>query len=459
MQEPDRIDDNAGFLRSFVCSLFDGVRLALTLTGVPRSGAGPWCLLAVAALTVCILALADYALVPEPRQLSLWSLVLDATWVLALVIAVYLIVRCSTPAVAQPLESVLTRAAAALWIPWLVAALMLHYEVDLPHWGGNVFTGWVALILVRATQFSVQLERVRSAAAAVLFFALVAVLLELVPTYPRWVQVPDRGAHAATGSGGVLLDIEGIYYSQAHLLREALDDVARGRPGHRDVYFVGFAGDASEDVFVREVGHFRQLFEETLGAAQRTVLLANHSTVVDELPLANRNNLATALQRIGQLMDPEEDVVFVYMTSHGTRDGRFVADFGPLGVNDLLASDIDRMLIDSGIRWQVVTISACFSGTFLDSLAHPDRLVMTAARADRSSFGCENGRDFTYFGEALKNGLAARAPDYVAAFELARKEVTQRERAEAKEPSFPQASLGEGIAAQLDLSRVVPAEH
>jgi hypothetical protein len=136
-----------------------------------------------------------------------------------------------------------------------------------------------------------------------------------------------------------------------------------------------------------------------------------------------------------------------------------VADFGPLGVNDLLASDIDRMLIDSGIRWQVVTISACFSGTFLDSLAHPDRLVMTAARADRSSFGCENGRDFTYFGEALKNGLAARAPDYVAAFELARKQVTQRERSEAKEPSFPQASLGEAIAAQLDLSRVVPAEH
>ena len=112
------------------------------------------------------------------------------------------------------------------------------------------------------------------------------------------------------------------------------------------------------------------------------------------------------------------------------------------------------MLVQSGIQWQVVTLSACFSGTFLEPLAHPNRLVMTAARADRSSFGCENGRDFTYFGEALKDGLTALAPDYVAAFEAARAAVTQREKAEAKDPSHPQVSVGEAIAAKLGLTRV-----
>ena len=445
--ERDSIDDNAGFLRSFSRFALAGLRLAMTFTGRPRAGAGPACLLAVSAMSVLVLGLADYVSVPAPRQLYPWSFVFDASWVLVLVVALYVPVRLSMPMVSHPLESALTRAASAIWVPLLAANLVLAWDVALPVWSASVLAAWIALILVRSVQLSVRLERLCSAVSVVFFFAVVSGLLALVPTYPRWISASNP---APAVSASPPLDVEGIYYAQFRLLGEALGKLEPGRPGKRDVYFVGVAGDASQDVFMREVRHYQRMFETQLGAAERSVLLINHPSSIESTPLASRSNLAMTLRRIGQLMDPDEDVLFLYLTSHGTEDGRFIVDLDALGLNDLDAPDLARMLDESGIRWQLVTISACFSGLFLEPLADPNRVVMTAARADRSSFGCENGRDFTYFGEALKNGLAAHAPDYALAFEAARAQVTQREKTEGKEPSQPQISFGDAIKRKLE---------
>ena len=129
--ERDRIDDNAGFLRSFSRFALAGLRLAMTFTGRPRAGAGPACLLAVSAMSVLVLGLADYVSVPAPRQLYPWSFVFDASWVLVLVVALYVPVRLSTPMVSHPLESALTRAASAIWVPLLAANLVLAWDLQL----------------------------------------------------------------------------------------------------------------------------------------------------------------------------------------------------------------------------------------------------------------------------------------------------------------------------------------
>ena len=83
------------------------------------------------------------------------------------------------------------------------------------------------------------------------------------------------------------LDIESVYYAQHGLLQAALDRVRFSSDDLAEIYFVGFAPDAAEDVFESEVKHVEALFRERLGAQGRTVLLINSRSTVDELPLAN----------------------------------------------------------------------------------------------------------------------------------------------------------------------------
>jgi hypothetical protein len=76
-------------------------------------------------------------------------------------------------------------------------------------------------------------------------------------------------------------------------------------------------------------------------------------------------------------------------------------------------------------------------------------IVITAAAPDRTSFGCESGRDFTYFGEAFFRDALAKTASFTEAFEIARRIVTQREAAERLPASQPQISVGRSIAELL----------
>src|SRR6187402_1059368 len=94
------------------------------------------------------------------------------------------------------------------------------------------------------------------------------------------------------------------------------------------------------------------------------------------------------------------------------------------------AKDLAQMLRESGIRWRVIVVSACFSGTFVKPLADNHTIVITAAAKNRTSFGCSDQRDLTYFGEAFYRDAMPHATYLRTAFEVARKEIRERERAE-----------------------------
>jgi hypothetical protein len=96
------------------------------------------------------------------------------------------------------------------------------------------------------------------------------------------------------------------------------------------------------------------------------------------------------------------------------------------------------MLEASGARYRIVIISACYSGIFAPVLANPSSLVITAAAADRPSFGCEDGATWTYFGDAFYNQALRRHSRLDAAFAEAKRLVTERERRGGYEPSNPQ---------------------
>ena len=243
------------------------------------------------------------------------------------------------------------------------------------------------------------------------------------------------------------LDVESVYYAQHGLVRAALDRVRSSTDDNAEIYFVGFAPDAAEDVFESEVKHVEALFREKLGAQGRTVLLVNSRNTIDELPLANGPNLRTVLKGMAARMGPE-DLLFLHITSHGSEKHRLSVSFENLGLNDLSAGDLGEIVDGAGLPWRVVVVSACFSGGFIKALKSPRAMVITAASARRTSFGCENGREYTYFGAAFYRDSLIDA-DFRAAFDRAVPLVREREKEQDYKHSRPRIWIGKEIAARL----------
>jgi len=109
------------------------------------------------------------------------------------------------------------------------------------------------------------------------------------------------------------------------------------------------------------------------------------------------------------------------------------------------------MLQEAGIRWKVVVVSACYSGGFVEPLRNDSTLVITAARADRVSFGCEDANEFTDFGRAYFKEALPKAASFQDAFARAQKLVDEWERQAKLEASLPQISEPKAIVDQLAL--------
>jgi Peptidase C13 family len=162
--------------------------------------------------------------------------------------------------------------------------------------------------------------------------------------------------------------------------------------------------------------------------------------------LANTPNLTHILRQIGYRMQGDEDVLFLFMTSHGSEDGQFAIELGELGLNNLRPLELRQLLDESSIKWRVIVVSACYSGQFIESLASPTTLVITAAAKDKTSFGCAHENHWTYFGEAYFKDALTKTHSFVAAFEQAKLAIAAREQREGKDASEPQISLGSEIA-------------
>ena len=134
----------------------------------------------------------------------------------------------------------------------------------------------------------------------------------------------------------------------------------------------------------------------------------------------------------------------IYFTSHGSPDG-IVVD------QRLLAPEVMATMVSNscGARPTVVILSACYSGVFVRSLAAPNRMILTAARPDRSSFGCGEQDTYTFFDTCILSQLplSVSFPDLG---EKAKACVAAREKAMGYEPpSEPQLSVGKDVAQAL----------
>lgn len=131
----------------------------------------------------------------------------------------------------------------------------------------------------------------------------------------------------------------------------------------------------------------------------------------------------------------------LYFTSHGSPDGMV------LGREGLLTPSRLASLVDGwcGTRPTVVVVSACYSGGFVPALSAPNRMVITAARPDRSSFGCAAGVEYPYFDGCVLEALPS-ADDFVDLASRARRCVAQREYDEQLwPPSEPLSEVGADV--------------
>ena len=250
-------------------------------------------------------------------------------------------------------------------------------------------------------------------------------------------------AVAAAADDRALID------SQAERVESAVARLRPQEPGKADVFFLGFAGYGGQAVFRKEADFARRAFEHRYGADGRSVLLVNDERDRETYPIASRTNLRHALRLVGERMDPAEDVLVLLLTSHGSAEEGLDVSNGTLPLAELRPRDVRDALDDAGIRWRIVIASACFSGIFIRPLRDASTLVLTAADAAHSSFGCEDERELTWFGEALLRDALPDAASLEEAFRTARGIIERRERQEGVERSRPQIHVGKAVRAKL----------
>ncbi|MDP3798822.1 MAG: C13 family peptidase [Polaromonas sp.] len=265
-----------------------------------------------------------------------------------------------------------------------------------------------------------------------------------------WEPDPARNAAAADDKPRLHLSQQTLEMQQA-LWQRTMAAIAPERPGVADVYGLVFAPYASEDVFLRESTLVSRVLAERFDAAGRVVHLLNHGSTAATHPWATPLNLQRAIDVLAQRMDRDKDVLVVYLTSHGARDFKLAASHWPLEVEALSPSVLREALDKAGIRNRVIAVSACYSGGWVDVLANDNTLVMTAADATHTSYGCGRLSELTFFGRALFDEQLRKTHSFEQAFARAVPLIKQREIDAGKEDGFsnPQIRVGANIGPVL----------
>lgn len=440
-----------GAVKDWLRNLAAGVSLALfRRPGAHAIRTSANHLIAVAASSLFVSFACSYALVGAQGSVNLQALPTEVFWLPLALLAGYLIGRVTQDAgqalrvaiVVGAIGIPLTIVSSAIWSAAGLRWLPAPDEGFGP--GDFVFAWWALAILVAVRRLIVPPPRRTTSVLAIV--ALIVLLPSyLLPTEALWEE-PVEAEPAGPPRHGLT---EHALYAQTALLVAAEDRLKPERPGVEDLYFVGFAPDASQDVFVRETLSIGSLLAERFDTGGRSISLISHPGVADQVPMATLTSLREALRAVGARINPDEDVVLLHVTTHASPTHELSVDFYPLALPPIRPGDLRAALDDAGIKWRIVVISACYSGGFIDALKDTHTLVITAADANHTSFGCSNAFDYTYFSKAYYDEALRRTHSFVDAFAMAQQSIERRERKEGLEASHPQIYLGEAMKAKL----------
>jgi len=292
-------------------------------------------------------------------------------------------------------------------------------------------------------------HRLRSRVGACALLTTSLLLHQAFSPVHRWY--PDTNHSSRSDAPESIRLTQELLEIQPQILQERLRDIGRGRRGVIDMYSITFAPYATEDVFRRESEMVATVMQERFAGAGKTIQLVNHRDTVRDWPWATPLNLKRAIDRMAEVMDRDEDVLFIHLTSHGARDGELAADFWPLHVDAVTPQTLKQWLDEAGIRHRVISVSACYSGSWIEPLADSGSLVMTSADATHTSYGCGRGSELTYFGRAMFDEELRSTVSFEKAHAAARITIDRREREAGKSDGYsnPQIRMGNEMRDRL----------
>ena len=260
-----------------------------------------------------------------------------------------------------------------------------------------------------------------------------------------------NGQRVRDAEGKLLPDtLELGLLAQGRLLDAALANIPPSTPAV-ELYSLTLGGDGKQSVFLRESDYVANMLSTRFGAFGQ-IRLVNHRDHLADRPMATRENLRRAALTLAERSGPE-DLIFIYLTSHGTSEHELVLDQPRMELADLPADELATVLAPLKNRDKVIVISSCYSGGFIPALKDERTLIMTASRADRVSFGCSEEANFTYFGDALFVQALNQTDDLEQAFKRAKAIVAERELADGFEASEPQIWAPKTVLSHWQLLR------
>jgi hypothetical protein len=307
------------------------------------------------------------------------------------------------------------------------------------------------LFAAQGTLFWRTSVRSRPIVLAVVAAVMALTLLQAIYSPLRY-WYPDVQETAREADNGPRFRLtQDVVETQGERLKGDLDALAPRRAGRVNMYVVTYAPYANDDVFSRESALVASVMRDRFDAGSHTIELVSRFDQSPHTAWATPLNLQRAIARVAALMNRDEDVLFVYLTSHGARNGSLAASMWPLEVDALTPQQLNRMLDEAKVRNRVVAVSACYSGSWLIPLSGGDTLVMTAADATHTSYGCGRGSELTYFGHAMFDEQLRRTRSFEEAHAAARATIEQREKDAKKSDGYsnPQIAVGAGIRETL----------
>lgn len=229
----------------------------------------------------------------------------------------------------------------------------------------------------------------------------------------------------------------------------ALGALAPQRPGMVDAYVV-VVGLDSDPIFGREAREAGKVLSRRYNAVGHTIVLAGtDGSGPSLLPNGSPRNLAVALARVAELMDKKQDVLVLYTAGHGAKVGLAYHDADD-GFGIIPPARLARILDELGIKNRLLILSACFSGIFVPPLSSDTTALFTAASADRTSFGCQSDKDWTFYGDAMINNALRQPVPLAKAGENAQALIAKWEAMSSDiTPSQPQIAIGSKVSTWL----------
>lgn len=200
-------------------------------------------------------------------------------------------------------------------------------------------------------------------------------------------------------------------------------------------------GMFADPVFERDVVTFDRAFSQAYGTPENTALFAFGSRrLADPSPDALRQEIFS----MADAAQDGRDVVVVMLTSHGSPDVMAVKTSANGPVSALSADGLATFLAPLADDRQILILQSCFSGSLIDELRSPNRIIMTAAAADRSSFGCNPDSDNTWFIKSLNRAMSMGG-SWQHIFARTQALVAQDEAAIGVPASNPQSYVGSNM--------------